>query len=152
MAQAQHGTGRRKSAIARVYAKSGTGRIVINNKQLEDYFGRKPTKWSFASRLSSSPDGEDGRSSVAGGGPTGQARAIRHGDPRPLEFRRNLAPAAAQAGYVTVTREVERKSRPAQSKAPSYPSVNARRAGFPACFQNWGSSSGTPDSDSVNPG
>jgi small subunit ribosomal protein S9 len=114
MAQAQYyGTGRRKSAVARVYAKSGTGRIVINDKQLEEYFGRKTDQMVVRQPLELVALGEkmDVFVKVAGGGPTGQAGAIRHGLTRALmEFDEALRQPLRRAGYVTRdAREVERK-------------------------------------------
>jgi small subunit ribosomal protein S9 len=114
MAQTQYyGTGRRKSAVARVYAKSGTGRIVINNKSLEDYFGRKTDQMVVRQPLEvvALADKVDVIVSVAGGGPTGQAGAIRHGLSRALiGYDEALRPPLRKAGYVTRdAREVERK-------------------------------------------
>ena len=114
MAQTQnYGTGRRKSAIARVYAKSGTGKIIINNKQLEVYFGRKTDRMIVMQPLELTELGEklDISVTVAGGGPSGQAGAIRHGLTRALiEYDESLRPVLRKAGYVTRdAREVERK-------------------------------------------
>lgn len=114
MAQAQYyGTGRRKSAVARVYAKSGTGRIVINNKQLEEYFGRKTDQMVVRQPLElvALTEKMDVFVKVAGGGPTGQAGAIRHGLTRALlNFDETLRQPLRKAGYVTRdAREVERK-------------------------------------------
>jgi small subunit ribosomal protein S9 len=114
MAQTQnYGTGRRKSAVARVYTKSGTGRIVINNKQLEDYFGRKTDQMVVRQPLElvALADKVDVVVKVAGGGPSGQAGAIRHGLTRALiEYDEALRQPLRRAGYVTRdAREVERK-------------------------------------------
>lgn len=114
MAQTQnYGTGRRKSAVARVYTKSGTGRIVINNKQLEDYFGRKTDQMVVRQPLElvALSDKVDVVVKVAGGGPSGQAGAIRHGLTRALiEYDEALRQPLRRAGYVTRdAREVERK-------------------------------------------
>ena len=114
MAQAQnYGTGRRKSAVARVYAKAGSGQIIINNKVIEDYFGRKTDRMIVRQPLELLEMSEkfDITVTVAGGGPSGQAGAIRHGLTRALiEFDEALRPALRKAGYVTRdAREVERK-------------------------------------------
>ena len=114
MAQAQYyGTGRRKCAIARVYATTGTGRIMINNKQLEEYFGRKTDCMLVRQPLEAvaMSDRFDVNVKVVGGGPTGQAGAIRHGLSRALiAFDEALRPPLRKAGYVTRdAREVERK-------------------------------------------
>ncbi|QFY42208.1 30S ribosomal protein S9 [Candidatus Methylospira mobilis] len=108
-----YGTGRRKSAIARVYTKSGTGQIVINNKPLEVYFGRKTDRMIVRQPLEllEVSNKFDIDVKVVGGGPSGQAGAIRHGLTRALmDFDEALRPALRKAGYVTRdAREVERK-------------------------------------------
>jgi small subunit ribosomal protein S9 len=114
MAAAQYyGTGRRKSAIARVYATSGTGKITINKKALEDYFGRKTDQMVSRQPLEC-VDMEskfDINVIVKGGGPSGQAGAIRHGLTRALmAYDETLRPALRKAGFVTRdSRIVERK-------------------------------------------
>ncbi len=114
MAQAQnYGTGRRKSAVARVYAKSGSGKIIINNKPLDVYFGRKTDRMVVMQPLEATEmsDKFDVSVTVAGGGPSGQAGAIRHGLTRALmDYDEALRPVLRKAGYVTRdAREVERK-------------------------------------------
>jgi small subunit ribosomal protein S9 len=114
MAAAQYyGTGRRKSAIARVYAISGTGKITINKKSLEDYFGRKTDQMVSRQPLEcvKMEDKFDVNVVVTGGGPSGQAGAIRHGLTRALlEYDENLRPVLRKAGFVTRdARIVERK-------------------------------------------
>lgn len=111
--QHYYGTGRRKSAVARVFAKSGTGRIVVNNKSLEDYFGRKTDQMVVRQPLElvSLLEKMDVVVTVAGGGPSGQAGAIRHGLTRALiDLDEALRQPLRRAGYVTRdAREVERK-------------------------------------------
>jgi small subunit ribosomal protein S9 len=114
MAAAQYyGTGRRKSAIARVYATLGTGKITVNAKTLEDYFGRKTDQMVSRQPLQcvDLESKMDVNVIVKGGGPSGQAGAIRHGLTRALmEYDENLRPALRSAGYVTRdSRVVERK-------------------------------------------
>ena len=114
MAQTQnYGTGRRKCAIARVYAKLGTGKLVINDKQLEDYFGRKTDRMVVLQPLELTELGGkfDISVTVVGGGPSGQAGAIRHGLTRALiDYDESLRPVLRKAGFVTRdAREVERK-------------------------------------------
>jgi small subunit ribosomal protein S9 len=114
MAAAQYyGTGRRKSAVARVYATSGTGKITINKKAIEDYFGRKTDQMVSRQPLEC-VDMEskfDVNVIVKGGGPSGQAGAIRHGLTRALmAYDEALRPALRKAGFVTRdSRIVERK-------------------------------------------
>jgi len=114
MAQTQnYGTGRRKCAVARVYAKIGTGKIIINNKLLDEYFGRKTDRMIVLQPLELTELGDkiDISIKVAGGGPSGQAGAIRHGITRALmDYDETLRPVLRKAGYVTRdAREVERK-------------------------------------------
>ncbi len=114
MAQQQYyGTGRRKSAVARVFAKSGTGRILVNNKPVEEYFGRKTDQMVVRQPLELVSLGEklDVVVTVSGGGPSGQAGAIRHGLTRALiVLDESLRQPLRRAGYVTRdAREVERK-------------------------------------------
>jgi small subunit ribosomal protein S9 len=114
MADTQYyGTGRRKSAVARVYAKRGNGSITINKRTLEQYFGRKTDCMIVRQPLELVKMTEqlDINITVAGGGPSGQAGAIRHGITRALlGFSEELRPALRKAGFVTRdAREVERK-------------------------------------------
>ncbi|AAU92851.1 MULTISPECIES: 30S ribosomal protein S9 [Methylococcus] len=114
MAQTQYyGTGRRKSAIARVYTRTGTGQIRINDKSLEEYFGRKTDRMIVMQALEAveMTDKLDVNVKVIGGGPSGQAGAIRHGLARALiELDEAMRPVLRKAGYVTRdAREVERK-------------------------------------------
>jgi len=114
MAAAQYyGTGRRKSAVARVYATKGTGKITINTKTIEDYFGRKTDQMVSRQPLQciDMESNFDINVIVKGGGPSGQAGAIRHGLTRALmEYDEALRPALRKAGFVTRdSRIVERK-------------------------------------------
>ena len=93
--QHYYGTGRRKSAVARVFAKTGSGRILVNNKPVEEYFGRKTDQMVVRQPLELVSLGEkmDVMITVSGGGPSGQAGAIRHGLTRALiDFDANLKP------------------------------------------------------------
>jgi small subunit ribosomal protein S9 len=114
MSTAQYyGTGRRKSAIARVYATKGTGQIIINSKTIEDYFGRKTDQMVSRQPLElvEMVGNFDVKVFVKGGGPSGQAGAIRLGLTRALMvYDETLRPALREAGYVTRdSRIVERK-------------------------------------------
>ncbi len=114
MAEAQYyGTGRRKSSTARVFLRPGTGNITINKRSIETYFGRETARMVVRQPLELVEMTEkfDLYVTVAGGGTTGQAGAIRHGITRALmEFDETLRPALRKAGYVTRdARRVERK-------------------------------------------
>ena len=108
-----YGTGRRKTAAARVFLRPGTGRITINGKTVEDYFGRETSRMLVRQPLEIADSLErfDIKITVSGGGPNGQAGAIRHGITRALlKYDEALRPSLRAAGLVTRdAREVERK-------------------------------------------
>ncbi|MDD3762333.1 MAG: 30S ribosomal protein S9 [Nevskiales bacterium] len=109
----KYGTGRRKTATARVFLKPGKGDITINGKTVEDYFGRETSRMLVRQPLevAESLDRFDLKITVAGGGPNGQAGAIRHGITRALiDYDEELRRPLRAAGLVTRdAREVERK-------------------------------------------
>jgi small subunit ribosomal protein S9 len=108
-----YGTGRRKTSTARVYLKTGTGRITINERPLDEFFSRETGRMIVRQPLElvQMTDKLDITVQVSGGGITGQAGAIRHGIARALmEFDSTLRQSLRQAGFVTRdAREVERK-------------------------------------------
>jgi small subunit ribosomal protein S9 len=108
-----YGTGRRKSAIARVFMKRGSGEIVVNGKPLDIFFSRETGRMVVRQPLVlvNQLQGFDIKVNVAGGGESGQAGAVRHGITRALiEYDAALKPALSSAGFVTRdAREVERK-------------------------------------------
>lgn len=108
-----YGTGRRKNSTARVFIKPGSGQITINNRPIEDFFGRDTLRMIVRQPLevTDSMDRFDLRITVEGGGSSGQAGAIRHGLSRALiDYDETLRPSLRQAGYVTRdARAVERK-------------------------------------------
>jgi small subunit ribosomal protein S9 len=108
-----YGTGRRKTSVARVFMKRGTGKIVVNGKPLDAYFARETGRMVVRQPLeiTSNQQAFDIMVNVAGGGETGQAGAVRHGITRALiDYDQALKPALSQAGLVTRdAREVERK-------------------------------------------
>ena len=108
-----YGTGRRKSSSARVYLKSGSGAITVNKKNIEDYFGRETSRMVVRQPLQAvDVMGKfDINVSVSGGGPSGQAGAIRLGITRALlEYDETFREALRKEGFVTRdAREVERK-------------------------------------------
>ncbi|AEG70193.1 MULTISPECIES: 30S ribosomal protein S9 [Ralstonia solanacearum species complex] len=108
-----YGTGRRKSAVARVFIKSGKGDIVVNGKPVADYFARETSLMMIRQPLELTNHGAtfDIKVNVVGGGETGQAGAVRHGITRALiDYDATLKPTLSKAGLVTRdSREVERK-------------------------------------------
>ena len=115
MASLQHnyGTGRRKSSTARVFLRAGKGSIVVNGRPLDEFFGREPSRMIVRQplELTKSTDKFDVVITVAGGGTTGQAGAIRLGIARALvEYDESLKSELRKAGFMTRdAREVERK-------------------------------------------
>ena len=108
-----YGTGRRKTSSARVFISSGSGKITINNKGMDEYFGRQVARMVVKQpfQITETEDKFDVSVTVGGGGNFGQAGAIRHGISRALvEFDENLRGPLRQAGFLTRdARKVERK-------------------------------------------
>jgi len=108
-----YGTGRRKSAVARVFIKPGKGDFVVNDKPVDEYFGRETGRMVVRQplALTNHLTTFDIQVNVDGGGESGQAGAVRHGLTRALiEYDAALKPVLAKAGFVTRdAREVERK-------------------------------------------
>ena len=99
-----YGTGRRKSSIARVYLVPGTGKITINKRDIDEYFGLETLKVIVRQPLETigATDKFDIKISVHGGGYTGQAGAIRHGIARALvQADADNRPALKKAGFLT---------------------------------------------------
>ena len=112
-AKANYGTGRRKTSAARVFLKPGTGKITVNDRPLDEFFGRETGRMIVRQPLElvQLSNKFDITVTVAGGGITGQAGAIRHGITRALmEYDGELRKQLRVAGFVTRdAREVERK-------------------------------------------
>ncbi len=108
-----YGTGRRKSAVARVFIKAGSGKITVNSKPANEYFSRETGLMVIRQPLELTDNVErfDIMVNVSGGGESGQAGAVRHGITRALiDYDIGLKPALSKAGFVTRdAREVERK-------------------------------------------
>ncbi len=108
-----YGTGRRKTSTARVFLKPGDGRITVNKRPLDQFFGRETARMIVRQplQLTNLEDRFDVEVTVIGGGTTGQAGAIRHGLTRALmDYDESLRSGLRKAGYVTRdAREVERK-------------------------------------------
>ena len=124
-----YGTGRRKSSVARVYLMPGTGKVTINKKDMDDYFGFDTLKVIARQplELTSTADKFDVLVNVHGGGYTGQAGAIRHGIARALlEADPEFRPVLKKAGFLT--RDPRMKERNTVSKKlvehHSSPNVN----------------------------
>lgn len=111
--ETNYGTGRRKTSAARVFLRPGSGKITINGRPLDQYFGRKTAQMVVRQPLElvDMTDRFDVYVTVSGGGNTGQAGAIRHGITRALmEYDGELRGGLRRAGYVTRdARAVERK-------------------------------------------
>jgi ribosomal protein S9/S16 len=108
-----YGTGRRKSSVARVFIKRGTGKIVINGRDINEFFKRETGRMIVMQPLQLTENLEtfDIMVNVTGGGESGQAGAVRHGITRALiDYDAGLKPVLSAAGLVTRdAREVERK-------------------------------------------
>ncbi|HMM53555.1 MAG TPA: 30S ribosomal protein S9 [Candidatus Desulfobacillus sp.] len=108
-----YGTGRRKTAVARVFMKSGSGKLVVNEKPVDEFFSRETGRMVVRQplELTRHTTTFDILVNVSGGGESGQAGAVRHGITRALiEYDATLKPVLSGAGFVTRdAREVERK-------------------------------------------
>ena len=113
MTDYNYGTGRRKTSTARVFLASGQGQITVNAQLLDEFFGRETSRMVVRQPLEIAEltDKLDVKVTVAGGGNSGQAGAIRHGIARALvEYDENLRGPMRAAGFLTRdAREVERK-------------------------------------------
>jgi small subunit ribosomal protein S9 len=108
-----YGTGRRKSAVARVFIKPGKGQFIVNGKPVDEFFSRQTGRMIVRQALEATKNtgAFDIHVNVYGGGENGQAGAVRHGIARALiEYDAGLKPTLSAAGMVTRdAREVERK-------------------------------------------
>lgn len=113
MSEQIYATGRRKTSTARVFLRRGSGQIIVNQKPLDDYFGRETARMIVRQPLETVEMSEnfDFYITVAGGGNSGQAGAIRHGIARALRaYNEDLRLPLRKAGFLTRdSREVERK-------------------------------------------
>ena len=111
--QPNYGTGRRKTSSARVFLRPGNGKITVNGRSLEEFFGRRTGQMIVRQplELTKTTDRFDVEVTVEGGGVTGQAGAIRHGISRALlEYNGELRPRLKSVGFLTRdARKVERK-------------------------------------------
>ena len=124
-----YGTGRRKSSVARVRVYAGTGKITINGRDIDDYFGLETLKLIVRQPLSLT--GNDAKFDivcrVAGGGVTGQAGAIRHGLSRALlQFDEELRPTLKKAGFLTRDPRMKERKKYGLKKARRAPQFSKR--------------------------
>ena len=124
-----YGTGRRKSSVARVYLVPGSGKITINKRDMDDYFGLETLKIIVRQPLeaTNTADKYDAKITVRGGSFTGQAGAIRHGIARALltvdaEFR----PTLKKAGYLTRDPRMKERKKYGLKKARRAPQFSKR--------------------------
>jgi small subunit ribosomal protein S9 len=113
-AKSFYGTGKRKSSIARVWLKPGAGNIIVNNKTLEDYFGRETSKMIIMQplELTENVGKFDINVTVRGGGDSGQAGAIKHGITKALlEADVELRGALKKAGFITRDSRVKERKK-----------------------------------------
>ena len=130
MAKAKfYGTGRRKSSIARVYLVPGTGKIIINKRDMEEYFGLDTLKLIVKQplALTETADKFDVLVNVHGGGFTGQAGAIRHGISRALlQADGDYRPALKKAGFLTRDPRMKERKKYGLKKARKAPQFSKR--------------------------
>ncbi|MGI6002367.1 MAG: 30S ribosomal protein S9 [Lachnospiraceae bacterium] len=125
-----YGTGRRKKSIARVYLTPGTGKITINKRDIDDYFGLETLKVVVRQPLvlTETADKFDVTVNVRGGGFTGQAGAIRHGISRALckADEEAYRPALKKAGYLTRDPRMKERKKYGLKKARRAPQFSKR--------------------------
>ncbi len=124
-----YGTGRRKSSVARVRVYNGTGKITINNRDIDDYFGLETLKLIVNQplELTDTVGKFDIVCNVTGGGVTGQAGAIRHGLSRALlQFNEELRPALKKAGLLTRDPRMKERKKPGLKGARRAPQFSKR--------------------------
>ena len=129
MANKFYGTGRRKSSIARVYLVPGTGKVTINKKDMDEYFGLETLKIIVRQPLeaTNTSDKYDVKVNVHGGGFTGQAGAIRHGIARALlTVDADFRPALKKAGYLTRDPRMKERKKYGLKKARRAPQFSKR--------------------------
>ena len=129
MANTCYGTGRRKKSLARVYVMPGTGKITINKRDIDDYFGEETLKTVVRQPLTATDnvDKVDIKVTVRGGGFTGQAGAIRHGLSRALlQVDAEYRPILKKAGYLTRDPRMKERKKYGLNKARRAPQFSKR--------------------------
>jgi small subunit ribosomal protein S9 len=115
-----YGTGRRKTSTARIYLRPGTGNVMVNRKAFESYFPNETLRMIIRQplNLTETTNKFDVLANVAGGGPAGQAGAIRHGITRALiEYNADLRPTLKHAGLVTRDPRIKERKKYGQKGA-----------------------------------
>ena len=129
VSKATYATGRRKHAVARVWLQPGSGKIAINDRSLEQYFGRETSRMVFrqALELTETSGQFDVFVNVRGGGLSGQADAIRHGISRSLiKIDPAHRPALKKAGYLTRDARAKERKKYGLKKARKAPQYSKR--------------------------
>ena len=124
-----YGTGRRKNAVARVRVMDGTGKITINNKDIDEFFGLETLKVIVRQpfTVTNTLGKYDVVCTVKGGGTTGQAGAIRHGIARALnEANQEYRPALKQNGFLTIDPRMKERKKYGLKKARKAPQFSKR--------------------------
>ena len=124
-----YGTGRRKSSVARVYLVAGSGKIVVNKRDIDDYFSLETLKTIVRQPLALTETVEkfDVLVTVRGGGTTGQAGAIRHGISRALlEADADYRPSLKKAGFLTRDSRMKERTKYGLKKARKAPQFSKR--------------------------
>ena len=124
-----YGTGRRKKSIARVYLMPGTGKITVNKRDIDDYFGLETLKIIARQPFEATNTGDkyDAKITVRGGGFTGQAGAIRHGIARALlTVDADYRPTLKKAGYLTRDPRMKERKKYGLKKARRAPQFSKR--------------------------
>ena len=115
-----YGTGRRKTSTARIYLRPGTGNVVVNRKAFDAYFPNETLRMIIRQplNLTETTNKFDILANVAGGGPSGQAGAIRHGITRALlEYNADLRPTLKHAGLITRDPRIKERKKYGQKGA-----------------------------------
>jgi small subunit ribosomal protein S9 len=123
MAESFYGTGKRKTSVARTWLESGKGIITINNRTIEDYFGRETAKMVVEQPfvLTDTYGSFDVRVNVTGGGISGQAAAIRHGIAKALlKFNPEFRPILKKAGLIRRDARVKERKKYGQKGARAH--------------------------------
>lgn len=124
-----YGTGRRKSSVARVYVKPGKGKITINKRDIDEYFGLETLKMVVRQPLvaTETADKYDILVNVKGGGTSGQAGAIRHGIARALlKVDADFRPILKSAGFLTRDPRMKERKKPGLKAARRAPQFSKR--------------------------